>query len=160
MTYKLIINKSSLGHRKSRSKLFLYPYVKDGRSPCSACKIRIQAVQRRTEEMSKGNIRWASPTTVKDDEASLFDDMTNAAAATKEDMHSLQSQLWSVRGIDMLSSGVCFAKTMHANSMMARQLVIQFDSWDTKSRSEQEKSRVRCEALISNLPDSHIRLRY
>lgn len=160
MTYKLTINKSSLGHRKSRSKLFLYPYVKDRRSPCSACKIRIQAVQRRTEEMSKGNIRWASPTTVKDDEASLFDDMTNAAAATKEHMHSLQSQLWSVRGIDILSSGVCFAKTMHDNSMMARQLVTKYKPWDTENRSKQEKSRVRCEALISNLPDSHIRLRY
>ena len=160
MTYKLTINKTSLGHRKSRSKLFLYPYVEDGDKPCSACKIRIQAVQRRTEEMSKGNIRWASPTTVKDDEASLFDDMTNAAAATTEHVHSLQSQLWSVRGIDILSSGVCFAKTMHDNSMMARQLVIVYDAWDTESKSEQEKSRVQREALISNLPDSHIRLRY
>ena len=110
--------------------------------------------------MSNGNIRWATPTIVKYDEASFFDDMANAAAATEMHSHSLEKHLWSVRRIDMVSSGVCFAKTMHANSMEARQLVIVYGRWDTVSRSEQERNRGLREALISKLPDSHIRLRY
>ena len=110
--------------------------------------------------MSNGNIRWATPTIVKYDEASFFNDMANTAAATEMHSHSLEEHLWSVRGIDMVSSGVCFAKTMHDNSMKARQLVIEYDRWDTERRSQQEKSRGKLQALISELPESHIRLRY
>ena len=139
-------------------KLFLYPYVEQGQKPCSACKVRIQTLQHRTDEVTKGTSRWASPAIVKEDAKVLFDKM--AQAATPHSTHSLQNQLWSLQNEDLESSGVSFARSMHNSSMEARRLITLYDRWGTVRRPAEEELRQPREALISRLPASHIRLRY
>ena len=139
-------------------KLFLYPYVKTRKSPCSACKVRIQTLQHRTDEVTKGSSRWTPPAIVKECDKELFDKMVQAA--TRHSTHSLQNQLWSLQNADLESSGVSFASSMHKSSMEARSLITLYDRWGTVRRAAEEELRQPREALISRLPDTHITLRY
>ena len=153
-------NKTTLVNQINQNwipKLFLYPYVAFRSSPCSACLKRIQAVQDRTNEVTHGSIRWASPNIVQDCEKLLFDQIANAA--TKYGIHSLQDHLWSLPDLDLVSSGVSFAKSMHQKSMKARGLVTLYNRWGEVIRPADEDLRRPRQALISRLPETQITLR-
>ena len=122
-----------------------------------ACQKRIQAVQDRTREVTNGNIRWASPTIVQDCEKLLFDQI--AHAATEYGTYSLQDHLWSLPDLDLVSSGVSFARSMHQKSMMARGLITLYNRWGEVIRAADEELRRPRQALISRLPETQITLR-